>query len=115
MAPFETNGGALASSMAVVSAKTEVVSCPFFDAFHGLGANANYAFAGDAAGHAKNYVPTTRTWSNSTFLAGVAGRAPLEQTAIVDELFKTYEQRVFEAPGEHAMDYVHAYAHMEKK
>lgn len=115
-APFVAGRGSLASSMAVVTAKTEVVPCPFFDAFHELGGRKkDYAFAGDAAGHAQNYVPTTRTWSNSTFLAGVGSRAPQEQVALVDALFEAYKARVAAAPGEHAMDYVHAYVHFEKK
>jgi hypothetical protein len=120
LAPFAPGRGALAATMATVSAKTAVVPCPYFDAYHRLGAFSaagapSYAFAGDAASHAANYVPTTRTWSNSTFLAGVsASRAPQEQAALVDALFGAYEQRVAAAPSDHAMDYVHAYVHFEK-
>jgi len=105
-------------SMGIVSATTEVVPCPFYDSYHGLGAGAKmqgeYEFVGDAAGHAKNFVPTTRTWSNSTFLAGVSKRPEQEQHALVDSLFAEYERRVALKPEDHAMDYVHAYVHVEK-
>ena len=115
LAPFD-GGGGLGGAMAVVSADNAQVPCPFYDAFHGLGDQAGraYAFAGDAAGHAANYVPTTRTWSNSTFLAGVGGRPEEERHRLVDELFRRYEARVAAAPADHAMDYTHAYVHAEK-
>ena len=75
----------------------------------------SYAFVGDARGHAQNYIPTTRTWSNSTFLAGLSsGRSEEEKEAIVEEMFQGYAAKVAAAPEDHGMDYVHAYLHAEK-
>lgn len=109
-APFKD--GTL-TNMKLISADTRLVNCPFYDGFHGL--SSSYSFAGDAEGHALNYVPTTRTWSNSTFLAGLdASRSEEEKHALVDELFRRYSQRVAGSPSEHAMDYTHAYIHAEK-
>jgi hypothetical protein len=60
-------------------------------------------------------VPTTRTWSNSTYSNGLDGsRSAEEKAALVDELFDRYAALVAEAPEEHAMDYVHCYAVIEK-
>ena len=100
--------------MTLVSAHTALVPCPYFDSF-ASGAD-SYAYAGDAAGHARNYVPTTRTWSNSTFIAGLSdSRTAEEKDALVEELFSRYAARVEAAPRDHAMDYTHAYLHAEKK
>ena len=61
-------------------------------------------------------MPTTRTWSNSTFVAGAvaSGHAPAEAAAMADEMFARYEARVAEDPNNHAMDYVHSYFHASK-
>ena len=82
MAPFEQG---LVGPMTLVSADTRLVPCPYLDSF-ASGAE-SYEFAGDAAGHAANYVPTTRTWSNSTFVAGLShNRSPEEKDALVEEV-----------------------------
>ena len=71
--------------MSLVSADTRLVPCPYLDSF-ASGAD-TYAFAGDAAGHAVNYVPTTRTWSNSTFVAGLSNdRTSEEKDALVEKV-----------------------------
>ena len=72
---------------------------------------------GDAAAHAAYYVPTTRTWSNSTFVSGAEahGHSPEKAAALADEMFARYEARVAEAPQDHAMDYVHSYIHVGKR
>jgi hypothetical protein len=60
--------------------------------------------------HANEYVPTTRTWSNSTFESGLSrGRSSEERAEIVDTLFQRYSDAVAAAPEDHAMDYLHAY------
>jgi indole-3-acetate O-methyltransferase len=66
--------------------------------------------------HAADFVPTTRTWSNSTFVTGAtsSGVPQAEADAMVDEMFRRYEARVALAPEEHAMDYVHSYLHVAK-
>ena len=65
--------------------------------------------------HAKWFIPTTRTWSNSTYISGLSdSRSPEEKAQIVDEFFSRYEDEVAAAPADHAIDYVHAYIVMEK-
>ena len=61
-------------------------------------------------------MPTTRTWSNSTFVSGAtqAGRSPGEAAAMADDMLAKYVDLVAEDPAQHAMDYVHSYAHAEK-
>ena len=66
--------------------------------------------------HAARFVPTTRTWSNSTFVAGLGeGRSPAEKDALVQQMFELYEKRVAQDPANHAMDYVHSYLRMVKE
>ena len=99
----------------------------------------------DARAHAANFVPTTRTWSNSTFVAGATacGIAPAAADEMVEEMFgrcahrskhaivepsdrgrraphrrltrRRYVERVAQAPADHAMDYVHSYLHVAKE
>merc|ERR1711990_14410 len=112
MGPFDSTCDAL-GSMALISASTRLVPCPYYDSF--ASKSSSYAFASDATGHASNYVPTTRTWSNSTFVAGLSNnRSTEEKEALVEEMFRRYEARVAVAPLDHAMDYTHAYLHVEK-
>ena len=66
--------------------------------------------------YAVDFVPTTRTWSNSTFVSGAMATGVSQAAAdeMVDEMFQLYAARVAAAPTEHAMDYVHSYLHMAK-
>jgi hypothetical protein len=81
--------------------ETRVVRCPFAKAFAGHG---------DAAKFAKDYIPTLRSWSESTFMTGLsAARPPEERLAIIDRFYDAYEERVRRAPRGHGMDYVHIY------
>ena len=92
--------------------ETDLVPCPF----HLEWTSGNGPHGKDAVAHAATFVPTTRTWSNSTFVTGATstGIAPAEADAMVDEMFRRYEARVALAPEEHAMDYVHSYLHVAK-
>ena len=65
---------------------------------------------------AADYMPTTRTWSNSVFLSGLnASRSLEEREAIVDEMYGRYEAEVAKDPSLHAMDYVHSYIMVDKE
>jgi hypothetical protein len=82
-------------------AETRVVPCPFA---------AEFARKGDAAAFAKAYIPTLRSWTESTFFAGLDSTRPMEERRrIIDGYYADYEQRVRRAPEGHGMDYVHAY------
>lgn len=74
--------------------------CPF---------EATFAEGGMSAREfAKSYIPTLRSWSEPTFVAGLAGtRAPQEIAAIIDRFYQSYEDLVAEDPKGHAMDYIH--------
>jgi len=82
-------------------AETRVVPCPYA---------AEFRRSGDAASFAKAYIPTMRSWTESTFLGGLdAGRPPAERQAIIDRFYANYEARVQADPAGHGMGYVHAY------
>ncbi|MBT6278183.1 MAG: SAM-dependent methyltransferase [Chromatiales bacterium] len=86
--------------------ETRVVMCPFAQA---------YEQHSDAARFAHEYIPTLRSWTESTFFGGLDEARPLEERrAIVGDYYDTYEAMVAEAPDGHAMDYVHAYMVVSK-
>lgn len=68
-----------------------------------------------AKDHAKFFVPTTRTWSNSTFESGLsAKRSSEERVAITQDMYQQYEDEVAANPQDHAMDYQHVYLCIQK-
>ncbi len=87
--------------------ETRVVSCPFARDFAGHG---------DADKFARDYIPTLRSWSESTFMAGLSADRPAdERRQIIDRFYDTYEERVRQAPERHGMDYVHIYLICSKR
>jgi indole-3-acetate O-methyltransferase len=69
-----------------------------------------------ASEFAKAYIPTTRTWSNSTFFSALdASRSLAEREQIVSQLFIEYERQVSHEPEHHGMDYVMAYLTIRKQ
>lgn len=128
-APFGGAGGASAVDAPVVSAGVSgkapfeglsllaadygEVKCPYRERW--VAETSKSGAAGAARTHAEHYVPTTRTWSNSTFESGLSRqRSPEERAAITESLFSTYVDRVAANPAEHAMDYFHCYLLMRK-
>ena len=109
--PFQESPEAL-GGLHVVSSNTDVVPCPFFDVYNNGGHEKM-----SPEEHASRFVPTTRTWSNSTFIAGLDDeiRSPMEKEELVDALFSEYEARVASSPEAHAMDYVHSYLEIVKQ
>ena len=67
--------------------------------------------------HAQFFVPTTRTWSNSTFESGLdaSSRSEAERVAITQDMYQLYEDEVAANPQDHAMDYQHVYLSIEKR
>jgi indole-3-acetate O-methyltransferase len=64
--------------------------------------------------HAEWFVPTTKTWSNSTFKAALkADRADKDE--IVAKFWNNYVDLVEANPDAHGMDYVHCYLVVEKE
>jgi len=81
--------------------ETRIVPCPFA---------AEFRQHGDAARFAREYIPTLRSWTESTFLTALSPeRSPEERQGIVDRYYEAYEALVRENPEGHGMDYVHIY------
>jgi len=109
-APFGPDGSATKAGLRLVSIETKVVNCPYHTTWMQDGHGGR-----SADEHSKWFVPTTRTWSNSSYLGGLSETRPLaEKNAIVDELFDRYAAEVAKDPSRHAMDYVHCYLVIEK-
>ena len=110
VAPFgDARSAVCASGLVLQSAETDLVQCPFHNEWVS-------GVVTDPLVQAANFVPTTRTWSNSTFSSGAmaAGKSPEEARLMTEEMFRRYEAKVALAPEEHAMDYVHSYVHASK-
>ena len=86
---------------------TRVTGCPYA---------ADFAVHRDPTTFAKAYVPTLRSWTESTFLGALdPRRSPAERQAIVERFYGAYEAEVAEAPEGHGMDYVHCFMTMSKE
>jgi SAM dependent carboxyl methyltransferase len=86
--------------------ETRVVPCPFA---------AEFRQHGDATRFAHEYIPTLRSWTESTFLAALSPNRPLEERqGIIDRYYSAYETLVRENPVGHGMDYVHIYLTIAK-
>jgi len=108
--PFGVQGTGLFAGLKILEAETDVVKCPYLDSY----------LAGSSKRtpleQALYFHNTTRTWSNSTFLAGLgAHRTNEEKNALVDALFEGYVQRIAANPDKHGMDYVHSHLTLEKQ
>lgn len=101
-APFRDESGPVhRAGLRVEHVETRVVRCPYA---------VDFERHGDADKFAREYIPTLRSWSESTFFAGLSVDRPVEEReAIVDRFYQSYEDRVRAAPAGHAMDYVHCY------
>jgi hypothetical protein len=91
-----------ALGLTLESAETRLVRCPFRAAFE----------AGDLdrAQFASEFVNTHRSWTETTFRAGLdATRSPADQQHVLDELYRRYEALVLEDPAGHGKDLLHLY------
>ncbi len=65
--------------------------------------------------HAKLYVSDARRWGHHAFYSGLSdSRSDEEKTELVEEMWRKYEDRVAEAPAEHALRTVYAYLRVRK-
>jgi len=101
-APFDDAEGAVArAGLRLEHCETRVVGCPFAAAFRDHG---------DRERFARDYIPTLRSWSESTFLGALDESRPEdERRAIVANFWESYSDLVRASPEGHAMDYVHIY------
>ena len=109
-AVLRPDGAATRAGLRLRSIDTRVVPCPYHAAWSSPGHGGR-----TAEEHGEWFVPTTRTWSNSTYGNGLdATRSAEEKADIVDELFSRYAALVAKDPADHGMDYVHCYAVIER-
>ena len=86
---------------------TRVTACPYA---------ARFRQHGDAAAFAKAYIPTLRSWTESTFFGALDPERPLPQRqGIIDRFYGAYEADVAQAPQGHGMDYVHCFMTLSKQ
>ena len=105
-------------SLEVVSCQEHVVPCPYREQW--IAGHAKNSATGKpittASEYAKWFVPTTRTWSHSTFSNALGTqRTADEKEAILERFWQNYMDIVAQNPDEHGMDYVHNYIVLEKK
>jgi len=106
-APFQEGTKIWEAGLRLVSCESKLTRCPYRRTWEENG--------GDPAIFAKNYVPTTRTWSNSTFFNALSDERSFEErTQIVNDFFQAYEDLVAQDPTGHGMDYVHQYMVISK-
>ncbi len=85
---------------------TRVTPCPYAEAFRAHGDPVHFAQA---------YIPTLRSWTESTFLSALdASRSLDERQAIVDGFYNAYQSNVASNPEGHGMDYVHCFMVMTR-
>jgi hypothetical protein len=107
-APFYDPTSAVSrAGLELVRSFTRVTPCPYA---------ADFARQGDAAAFAKAYIPTLRSWSESTFAGALdPARPPAERAALVDRFYDSYEADVARDPVGHGMDYVHCFMQIRKR
>ena len=94
------------AGLRLASIETAVVPCPFAE---------DYAKHGSAEKFAQAYIPTIRSWNESTFMAGLSSeRNTAERSEIIESYYSMYQQQVAADPQQHGMGYVHAYMTIEK-
>lgn len=112
---YRTSGEFLAGAEAVpglkvVSCEEHVVPCPYRELWN----------AGQATGidtpkqYAEWFVPTTRTWSHSTFQSALHPDRP-DKVEVMNQFWQNYMDLVETDPDNHGMDYVHNYLVLEKE
>jgi hypothetical protein len=92
----------------VIDCVEKVVRCPYREAW-----NAGNAAGRTAREQAEWFVPTTRTWSESTFKNAL--KSHRDKDAIMEKFWFNYVDLVAEDPSIHGMDYAHTYLVIEKE
>ena len=94
----------------VVSIEEKVVRCPYRELY------VSGKSGKSAREYAEWFVPTTRTWSHSTFKSALkADREDNDKEDVMAQFWGNYMDLVEKNPEAHGMDYVHAYIVFEKK
>lgn len=99
----------IAKRLKVVSIEERVVRCPYRELYVAGKSNKS------PREYAEWFVPTTKTWSHSTFKSGLkSSRSEDEKEEIMSQFWENYTSLVVKNPKVHGMDYVHAYIVFEK-
>lgn len=100
----------ISSMLKVVSIEERVVRCPYREMY------TSGKVSKSPREYAEWFVPTTKTWSHSTFKSGLmSDRSEEEKEAIMTQFWDNYMSLVEKEPEVHGMDYAHAYIVLEKK
>ena len=103
---LDTSSDVYAAGLRLTDIETAIVPCPFA---------ADFKKHGDAKRFADAYLPTIRTWNESTFAGGLnPSRSIEERRELIEHYYGLYHQDVEAQPDGHGMDYVHAYMTIEK-
>lgn len=99
----------ISKSLKVVSIEEKIVRCPYREMY-------NTGKSGKSPlEYAEWFVPTTKTWSHSTFKNALKmERSEEEKERIMNRFWNNYMNLVEKEPEIHGMDYVHAYIVLEK-
>jgi hypothetical protein len=93
----------------VVSTIEKVVRCPYRELY------TSGKSGKSAREYAEWFVPTTRTWSHSTFKSALKeDRTEKDKEEVMAQFWENYMSLVEKDPESHGMDYVHAYFVFEK-
>jgi len=104
-------------TLRLISAEEKIVRCPYREQYvkNMNGGDRKETKIMSPMEYAKSFVPTTRTWSHSTFKAALSDdKTDQEKEDILEQFWTNYEELVASSPEEHGMDYVHSYLVVEK-
>ena len=103
----DSDGPVYQAGLRLEGIETRVTPCPYA---------VDFRRHRDPERFAESYIPTLRSWTESTFFAGLSARRSMaERREIVDRYYRRYEALVAGAPAGHAMDYVHAFMTLRKE
>jgi len=90
------------SGLVLDTQETRTVACPFRTSYEqGVIGRAEFA---------TQFVNTHRSWTETTFRAGLLESRPAnEKQAILDELYRRFEEKVLDKPQGHGKDLLHLY------
>jgi len=92
----------------LISIEERIVKCPYRELY----------LKGDTGLSAREYaewfVPTTKTWSHSTFRNALKSERD-DKEEVLSQFWENYMSIVAKKPENHGMDYVHAYLVLEKR
>merc|ERR1712127_165998 len=91
----------------VVSVQEKVVRCPYRELYSSEENQMN------PREYAEWFVPTTKTWSHSTFKSALKEERD-DKEQVMEQFWENYMALVEKDPMVHGMDYVHAYMVLEK-